>query len=156
MPIQRQRRRTRTSRTSRTSRNTKRRGGATARHPPTIHPPSCGAHPLQHSAPTCSPPIDVSSYKNPCVAGALPLDNAFLSTPMKGGRQQKGRYRRSRGGRRSTGRTQNTRRRRVVRKRKGGGKVIVTVCNTQGKQMMELPSMDIAEFEENAFKTSNL
>lgn len=35
--------------------------------------------------------------------------------------------------------------------KKGGGKVIVTVCNTQGQQMMELDAMDIDKFEENAF-----
>lgn len=72
-------------RRSRHTRSVKRRGGTNARNPPTVHAPTGGVQSTTHIPSTCSPPMDMSSYKNPCVAGTLPLDSAFLSTPMVGG-----------------------------------------------------------------------
>ena len=68
-------------------RTRKHRGGSTARHsPPSLHAPACGAQLPLEIAPTCSPPVDVSPYKNPCALGSLPLDTTFSGTPMRGGR----------------------------------------------------------------------
>lgn len=83
---------------SRRHRNLKRRGGQQQQPPltetllpPTTSASSCAAPAHATVASTCSPPVDVSMYKNPCVNGALPLDNAFLSNPtkMRGGRRHR-------------------------------------------------------------------
>jgi hypothetical protein len=54
-------------------RRTNRRGGSA-----TAHVPTCGVA-TPSVVTQCMAPVDLSSYKNLCVSGVLPLDEAFLN-----------------------------------------------------------------------------
>ena len=77
---------------------TKRSGGSAVAPPPTVQAPSCGiATPAV--VPQCMTPVDVSSYKNPCASGVLPLDGAFLNGGVAvGGRRVRKTVNKKRGG----------------------------------------------------------